>query len=241
MELNRPPLNPVSIALGLLGVEVVNAVEGSVVEEMTQLLIQWRTSPHPSEASLHTAISDFVRVAATLDILVSFVAMGESKDYPMVSISKLCAQVDEMVTVCREELARKKKMERMVDDCSALICCVLQLTSTHPSFPMSFSLSFLTHSLLTEDRLLLVVRFLRDEYTLLRKDDSRLCEVLILLLKDQRFTPSILATCLEITPSSVSMLKLHIVLSPSVFPSRPCSVRTSSTPPCFCLTSAIKS
>ena len=241
MELNRPPLNPVSIALGLLGVEVINAVEGSVVEEMTQLLIQWRASPHPSEASLHTAISDFVRVAATLDILVSFVAMGESKDYPMVSISKLCAQVDEMVTVCREELARKKKMERMVDDCSALICCVLQLTSTHPSFPMSFSLSFLTHSLLTEDRLLLVVRFLRDEYTLLRKDDSRLCEVLILLLKDQRFTPSILATCLEITPSSVSMLKLHIVLSPSVFPSRPCSVRTSNTPPCFCLTSAIKS
>ena len=210
------------------------------MEDMTRWLIQWRTSTNPSEASLHSAISDFVKITTTLDIIVLFMVGIEEQDYPMVSISKLCVQVDELMTLCREELARKKKTKHMIDDCSALIGCVLRLISTHPSCPMSLQSSSITPSLLTEDRLLLVGRFLRDEYTLLRKEDSGLCEVLMLLLKDQRFTPSIIATCLEIHPSSVSILKLHIVLSPAAFHIRPCSAHTSSTPPCFCLISVTK-
>lgn len=144
--------------------------------------------------------------------------------------------MDEFIILCREDVVRRKKdnkLKKQLVYCSRLICAILPLLSTHPSSAMCGQSLFLIRSLLTEDRLLLIVRFLRDVAPFLKNETVHLCNALILLLHDHAFSASVVSTCLEIPPSTTSVLQVHIVGLITAFNRRCCSILTRHSTCCF--------
>ena len=160
----------------------------------------------------------------------------ERQSYPLVSVSRLCSQMDEFIILCREDVVRSKKDNKLKKElvyCSRLVCAILPLLSTHHSSAMCGQNLSLIRSLLTEDRLLLIVRFLRDVAPLLKSETTHLCNALILLLYDHAFSASVVSTCLEIPPSTASVLQLHIVGLVIAIDRRRCSTPIRNSTRCF--------